>query len=146
MAVVEQSQPQSLTPASPKKKQVSQSYWGLVWWKFKRNRVAVFGGLLLLTSYITFVLIPEFVAPYDLNRTSDYAEAPPTKLHFVDAEGNFHARPFVYGMEQKLDFKTRARTYVEDTTRMYPLYWFVKGDPYKLFGLIPTACRSCARN
>ncbi|HEX5809600.1 MAG TPA: ABC transporter permease [Anaerolineales bacterium] len=135
MAVAEQTQPLS-TPA-PKKQQVSQSYWSLVWWKFKRNRVAVLGGMLLLTSYIVFVLIPEFVAPYALERTSALVEAPPTKLHFVDTEGNFHARPFVYGMEQKLDFKTRARTYVEDTTTMYPLYFLVKGDPYKLLGFIP---------
>jgi peptide/nickel transport system permease protein len=40
-------------------------------------------------------------------------------------------------MEQKLDFKTRARTYVEDTTKIYPISLFPKGDPYKLFGLIP---------
>jgi peptide/nickel transport system permease protein len=77
------------------------------------------------------------VAPYSLNQTSEFVEAPPTGIHFVDSEGNFHARPFVYGMEQKLDFKTRARTYVEDTSQIYPIQFFVKGDPYKLFGLIP---------
>jgi peptide/nickel transport system permease protein len=137
MAVVEQTQPQPLATPSPQKKQVSQSYWSLVWWKFKRNRVAVLGGILLLASYISFVLIPEFLSPYSLDHTSDYLEAGPTKLHFVDAQGKFHARPFVYGMEQKLDFKTRSRTYVEDTSKMYPVYWLVKGDPYKLFGFIP---------
>jgi peptide/nickel transport system permease protein len=135
MAVVDQTQ--SLSTPAPKKQQVSQSYWSLVWWKFKRNRVAVLGGFLLLASYITFVLIPELVAPYDLNHTSDFTEAPPTGIHFVDADGKFHARPFVYGMEQKLDFKTRARTYVEDTTKVYPIYFIVKGDAYKLFGFIP---------
>jgi len=135
MAVVEQTK--TLSTPSPKKQQVSQSYWSLVWWKFKRNRVAVLGGILLLASYITFVLIPELVAPYDLNHTSDFTEAPPTGIHFVDADGKFHARPFVYGMEQKLDFKTRARTYVEDTTKVYPIYFIVKGDAYKLFGFIP---------
>jgi peptide/nickel transport system permease protein len=137
MAVVEQSQPQSVLAPSPKKQQISQSYWSLVWWKFKRNRVAVLGGVLLLLSYVTFVLIPEFVAPYSLEHTSAYVEAPPTKLHFVDASGKFHLQPFVYGMEQKLDFKTRSRTYVEDTSKVYPVSLFVKGDPYKLFGLIP---------
>jgi peptide/nickel transport system permease protein len=135
MAVVDQTQ--TLSTPAPKKQQVSQSYWSLVWWKFKRNRVAVLGGILLLASYITFVLIPELVAPYDLNHTSDFTEAPPTGIHFVDADGKFHARPFVYGMEQKLDFKTRARTYVEDTTKVYPIYFIVQGDPYKLFGFIP---------
>jgi len=135
MAVVEQSQP--MPTLSTKQKQVGQSYWSLVWWKFRRNRVAVVGGAILLTFYISFVFLPEFISPYALQHSSDYAEAGPTPIHFVDQAGTFHLQPFVYGMEQKLDFKTRARTYVEDTTRMYPIRFFVKGDPYKLFGLIP---------
>ncbi|HET9590756.1 MAG TPA: ABC transporter permease [Anaerolineales bacterium] len=136
MTVAEQTQPVT-TPAS-KQKQVSQSYWSLVWWKFKRNRTAVVGGILLIAFYISFVAIPEFISPYALARSSKYVEAPPTKIRFVDAAGQFHARPFVYGLEQELDFATRARTYVEDTTRVYPLYFFVRGDPYELLGLIPT--------
>ena len=136
MATVEQAQPIPTTPA--KQKKVGQSYWSLVWWKFKRNRTALVGGILLITMYISFVFIPEFISPYSLEHTSDYAEAGPTRIHFIDAEGNFHAQPFVYGMEQKVDFKTRSRTYVEDTTKIFPLHFFVKGDRYKLFGLIPT--------
>jgi peptide/nickel transport system permease protein len=118
------------------KKQVSQSYWALVWWKFRRNRVAVVGGFILLLFYFSFVFVPEFISPYALETTSDYVEAKPTRIHFVDAEGKFHLRPFVYGMEKKVDVKTRSRTYVEDTTRMYPIYFFIKGDPYKLLGFI----------
>jgi peptide/nickel transport system permease protein len=135
MAVVEQSQP--MTAPAPKQKQVGQSYLSLVWWKFRRNRVALVGGILLISMYVSFVLLPEFISPYTLNHSSDVTEAPPTRLHFVDAEGNFHARPFVYGFEQKLDFKTRARTYVEDTTKIYPINFFAAGDAYKLFGFIP---------
>jgi peptide/nickel transport system permease protein len=135
MAVAEQ--PISV-PAPTKQKQVSQSYGSLVWWKFKRNRASLVGGILLVTMYVSFVLIPEFLAPYALESTSKHVEAPPTRLHFVDAEGNFSLRPFVYGMEQKLDFKTRARTYVDDTTRKYPVHFFTHGDPYKLLGFIPT--------
>ncbi len=128
---------QTTSAAPAKQKQVSQSYWALVWWKFKRNRTAVVGGILLLSFYFGFVFIPEFLSPYELNHTSDFVEAPPTKLHFIDTEGNFHLQPFVYGMERKLDFKTRARTYTEDTTRMYPISLFVRGDAYKLLGFIP---------
>lgn len=133
MAVAEQ----SMTTASPKK-QVSQSYWALVWWKFKRNRVAVIGGIILVTFYLSFVFIPEFLSPYALDHTSEYVEAKPTRIRFVDAEGKFHLRPFVYGMEKKIDFKTRLRIYEDDPTRMYPIYFFTKGDPYKLLGFIPT--------
>lgn len=136
MAVAEQTQP--VTPPSAKQKQVSQSYWSLVWWKFKRNRTAVIGGIILMIFYISFVMIPEFISPYGLHTTSRYVEAPPTKIRFVDSEGQFHVRPFVYGLEQQLDFTTRARTYVEDTTRIYPIYFFVRGAPYELLGLIPT--------
>ena len=46
MAVAEQIAP---TVAPTKQNKVSQSYWSLVWWKFKRNRVAVLGGILLIS-------------------------------------------------------------------------------------------------
>ncbi len=120
-----------------KQKQVSQSYWSLVWWKFKRNRVAVIGGIILVALYFSSVIIPEFLAPYKLEHTSDWVETPPTSIHFMDEAGNFHLRPFVYGLEKKLDFATRARTYVEDTTKIFPIYFFVHGDAYKLLGFIP---------
>jgi len=123
--------------APAKQPKASQSYWSLVWWKFKRNRTAVIGGILLLSFYFGFVVIPEFLSPYGLESTSNYAEAAPTKLHFMDSEGKFHFPPFVYGMEKKLDLKTRSRTYVEDTTKIYPVKLFVSGDPYKLLGFIP---------
>jgi peptide/nickel transport system permease protein len=135
MAVVEQSQP---VTAPARQKQISQSYLSLVWWKFKRNRVAVFGGLILLTFYLSFVGIPEFVSPYALQHTSDYVEAAPTHIHFVDQAGKFHLQPFVYGMTRKLDVIKRTRTYAEDQSVMYPISLFVHGDPYKLIGLIPT--------
>ena len=134
MAVAEK----TMTTAPAKQQKASQSYWALVWWKFKRNRVAVIGGIILVLFYFSFVFIPEFISPYGLEHTSEYPEAGPTKLHFIDQEGKFHLRPFVYGMEKKIDFKTRARTYVDDTTRMYPIYIFLHGDPYKLLGFIPS--------
>jgi len=126
------------TTTPPKQKQVGQSYWSLVWWKFKRNRVAVVGGIILLTFYFSFVFIPEFLSPYALNNSSDYTEAGPTRLHFVTPDGKFQLRPFVYGVEKKIDFTTRKRIFIEDTTKIYPIHFFVHGDPYKLFGLIPT--------
>jgi peptide/nickel transport system permease protein len=120
------------------RKQVSQSYWSLVWWKFKRNRLAILGALILIVFYVSFVLIAEFLAPYDLEHTSNFTEAPPTIIHFVDQEGQFHARPFVYGLTKKIDQIKRIRTFEADPTRQYPIHFFVKGDPYKFLGLIPT--------
>ena len=133
MAVAEQ----TLTTAPVRRQQASQSYLSLVWWKFRKNRTAVFGGILLLVLHIAMVGIPEFVTPYLLEHTSEYVEAKPQRIHFIDQEGNFHLRPFVYGLEKKIDVKKRTRSFEEDTTRMYPIGFFVQGDPYRLFGLIP---------
>jgi peptide/nickel transport system permease protein len=126
------------TTAPAKQKQVSQSYWALVWWKFKRNRTAVIGGIVLLAFYFSFVFIPEFISPYALEHSSDFVEAGPTRIRFIDQNGKFSLRPFVYGMDKKIDLKTRRRTYVENPALVYPIYFFVRGDAYKLLGFIPT--------
>lgn len=120
-----------------KQKQVSQSYWSLVWWKFRKNRIAVIGGFILLAMYILICLFAEFIAPYDLEHKTNYPEARPQVIRFLDSEGNFSIRPFVYGLEKKIDEKLRKRVFVENPLVKYPIHFFVKGDPYKLLGLIP---------
>lgn len=118
-------------------KQISQGYWSLVWWRFRKSRIAVLGGLALIVIYVACVGLAEFVAPYSLERRSVFVEAPPQGMRFVDAQGQFHLRPFVYGLERKIDQQLLTRTYVEDPSRLYPIYFFAKGEPYKLLGLIP---------
>jgi hypothetical protein len=36
------------TPVPPTKESISQSYWSLVWYKFKRNKLAIAGGALII--------------------------------------------------------------------------------------------------
>ena len=117
--------------------QISQSYWALVWWKFKKNRTAVLGGIMLSIFYIVCVIFAEFFAPYPKEIESQYIEAVPTGFVFRDQDGNFSLRPFVYGLQKKVDEATRSRTYVIDPTVKYPVYFFVKGEPVKVFGFIP---------
>jgi len=126
------------TQAAEEGKSISQSYWSLVWWKFRRNRLAVVGAVILALYYITCVFFAEFFAPYSKGLESQYIEARPTFFHVRDTEGNFSLRPFVYGLEKKIDMKTRTRTFVLDTEVKYPIYFFAKAEPYKLLGLIPT--------
>ena len=120
------------------KRAVSQSYWSLVWWKFRRNRLAVIGGIILLIYYITCIFFAEFFAPYSKAIESEYIEAEPTYFQFRDEAGNFSLRPFVYGLKEEIDLKTRTRLFVSDTTIKYPIYFFVRAQPYKLLGIIPT--------
>ncbi len=118
-------------------KVIDQSYWSLVWWRFRRNKMAMTGGLMVLLFYFVCVLTAEFWAPYPVDLTSDYIDAPPQWPRFFDTEGTFQARPFVYGMTEEIDMQLRKRFYVRDESVRYSLHFFVKGEPYNLAGIIP---------
>jgi len=108
-----------------------------MWRRFLRNRLAVGGAVVLIFMYST-ILLAEFVIPYDhFISNSDYVTRPPQLPRFIDSEGNFHLRPFVYGTETVLDTVNLIYLHKDDLTQIYPIHFFVKGRPYKLFGLIP---------
>ena len=47
------------------------------------------------------VLLAGWLAPYDYAaQHREYPFAPPVRVHFIDAAGRFHLRPFVYGIVQ----------------------------------------------
>jgi len=113
------------------------SQWQLMWWKFRRHRLALVSVVILLLLYLVAALV-EFIAPYD-PRLQDRARAfqPPTRLHFVDAGGNLHFRPFIYGSVARRDPRTLSLVFEEDRTRAYYVRLFVRGVPYKLWGIFP---------
>lgn len=111
------------------------SQWRLMWWRFKRHKLAMFSAFVLLIFYLVAVFC-EFVAPYEpLYRDIDYVQAPPQKIHFVDESGKFRLRPFVYKTNQILDAETWERKAVEDKSRRYPVKFFVRGNRYKFWNL-----------
>lgn len=113
------------------------SQWQLMWWKFKRHRLAMVAGVVVILLYV-IALFVEPIAAYDPEQQDTrHAYKPPTIIHFVDADGKFHLRPFVYGMTQKRDLETLALVYNENTGQVYPIRFFVRGVPYKLWGLVP---------
>jgi peptide/nickel transport system permease protein len=108
----------------------------LMWLRFKRNRLAIVGGIILIFMYLG-AAFADFVAPYGVRSTHDrFPAASPTFPHFIDAEGNFHFPPFVYGMESSVDPATFERIFVPKTDEIYPIKLFGRGEPYKLWGLI----------
>ena len=109
----------------------------LIWRKFKKHKLAMAGMIILIVLYVVG-FFSEFFATQDIAKRSTTAiSMAPTKIHFVDAEGNFSLQPFVYGLKQEEDPVTWRKYYVEDTTQKYPLGFFYHGDPYKLLGFIP---------
>ena len=122
----------TLTPEQERYYLASQ--WKMMWWKFKRHKLAVAAGIVLLLSYGT-IFITEFLAPYNLHsRNIDYIYAPPQRPHLVH-EGAL-SWPFVYPLKYKLNMETLKREYTEDRTRPLPIRFFCSGDSYKFWGLV----------
>lgn len=114
------------------------STFELTWRRFKRSTLAKVGGIIVLLLVLITLFAP-FFAPYDYNQTRlGMVYVPPQPVHFVDEEGRFHLRPFTYALAPDMDPDTWQRIYTEDTSRRYPIYFFVRGWEYRLFGLIST--------
>lgn len=114
------------------------SQWQLMWRKFKRHKLAIVGGSILILLYIGAAFCG-FIAPYDVNlRNPDMLYAPPQPIRFIDQDGKFHLRPFVYGYSQERNMETLQLEFTVDKSKVYPIRFFHRGDPYKLIGLIPT--------
>ena len=111
------------------------SQWQLIRWKFVRHRVAV-AALIVLGAFYLGAFFAEFAAPYD-GRLHDQERVlqPPQRIRFVDVDGRFHLRPFVYGLTQSIDPVTYGKEYAIDPGRRHPLALFVRGDPYRFWGL-----------
>ena len=112
------------------------SQFQLMWWKFKKHRLALIGTV-ILAIFVFIALFAEFLSPYTPGaRTPNYLFGGPQALHFVDAEGKFHLRPFTYALSAAMDPKTFLLEVKEDTSEPWPVYFFVKGNPYKMWGII----------
>lgn len=111
--------------------------WQLMRRKFKKHKLAILGGTTLVIFYILAIFCG-FFSPQDIYKQhSGYIYAPPQRIHFFNEEG-FHLRPFVYGLEREIDPITFRKIYIEDKTRKLPIYFFVRGDKYKLWNLYST--------
>ena len=118
------------------RRRIDATHWQLMWWKFKKHRMALL-GLSVLAIFLAFSIVPEFLAPYSSQeRNSKYPKGPPLGLHLFDAEGGFHLRPFTYGRKSTRDPVTFRRISAVDETKRWPVQLFVKGTPYTMFGLI----------
>jgi peptide/nickel transport system permease protein len=110
------------------------SQWQLIWRKFIRNKAALLGGVVILTFYLA-ALFADFIVPYGLEfRSAKYANMPPQGIHlFMDGK----IQPYIFGIVGSRDPVTLRKIYEVDKEVKIPIRFFVKGEPYKLFKLIP---------
>jgi peptide/nickel transport system permease protein len=112
------------------------SQWSLMWRKFKKNKVAITGGIVIGLFYLTMVVLGGFIAPYGLRtRFIQHNYAQPQRIHLFDG---WRIRPFVYGLERWIDPVNLRRMYRVNEDVKYPVHFFVRGEEYKFWGLFET--------
>ncbi len=108
----------------------------LVWYKFRRHRLAAVSLVLLALLYFGAAFC-EILSPYAANAMhSDYKSLEPQRIHFFDENGL--TAPFVYGLKRELNMETFERVSVVDTSVKYPVRLFGRGEEYAFWGLFKT--------
>ena len=129
---------QSAVSQSAVETEENESYFDLVWRRFRRSPVSIIGALMVLMLVILAVFA-DFFSPTSISSIDLQASfIPPQRVHFFDSEGKFHLRPFVYNYVYTLDPVTFQVKWVEDQSQAYEIKFLVQGPAYKLFGLIPS--------
>lgn len=115
------------------------SQWRLMWWAFRRHKLAM-GGLIVVGTLYFIALFVEFLAPFDPNAADPRnVFHPPQLVRFLDTQpdGSWQLRPHVRAMKQVRDKFTLQITFVPDPERKIYLQWFGRGSAYELWGLVP---------
>jgi peptide/nickel transport system permease protein len=106
------------------------SNWKLVWWRFRRNVLAVASAVVLVVFYIV-VLVPDLFSTQDTEATDAFrAFIPVTAISFRGGQGL--SAPSVSGRRNPV---TLRMEWVVDESRRIPVGLFVRGYPYKALGL-----------
>ncbi len=109
--------------------------WQLMWWRFRKHKLAV-GGTIVLIGFYLLSLFADFFAYADPDASDAHRSLiAPQEIHWFD-DGRF--APHVYGLKGARDPVTFKRVYVPDPERKVALTLFGRGEPWHVFGLIPT--------
>jgi peptide/nickel transport system permease protein len=132
------------TPTVPAVREVERreqyaGQWTLIWWRFRRNKVALVSGAIVLAIYLV-AIFADFLAPFSSGYYEGrYAYAPPQQFHlFTDTGEGLQFAPHVNGYRTDIDPVSFRRTFVPDPEEIVPVRFFAEGEPYHLLGLIPT--------
>ncbi len=120
--------------AGSKEAYFTASQGQLIWTRFKRNRSAVV-ALWVLIFLVLAGYFASFFSPYDptiAGRDKDYLNGAPQIPMFCDKNG-CSWRPFLHGVEMKLDMATlRRNPVVNEDQRLY-VEFFVRDWEYAFF-------------
>jgi peptide/nickel transport system permease protein len=122
--------------AAPEKQRIYvASQWQLMWWRFRKHRVAMVSGVVVIGFYLV-VLGADFLAYADPNASeAQRSLMPPQAIHLFDG---WRFRPHVYGVKGVRDQRSFRRVYQTDPSQKIPIRFFAEGFEYRFLGLIPS--------
>src|SRR5262245_36517648 len=97
---------------------VIASQWRLMWWKFRKQRMALVSLVIILIMYFVTFFAGFFAPQATDSYQRTYTQAPPQPVNWFD-NGTF--APYVYVYKQATDPKTYRRSYVIDEAKKIPL-------------------------
>ena len=110
------------------------SQWRLTWWRFRRHRVAVASGIVVIGFYLV-VLGADFLAYADPNASeAQRSLMPPQPIYWFEGS---RFRPHVYAVKGARDPQTFRRVYQADPAQKIPIRFFAEGFEYRFLGMIP---------
>ena len=128
------------TPASQAESEEALRYYSatqfqLIWWRFRKHRLAQAGALILITMAL-IGLFAEFFGPYTgITRISDVVLVGPQIPRFCNDDG-CTLRPFLPGVISVRNPETLGMEVKIDTSVRRDIHFFVQGESYKLLGFI----------
>src|SRR4030095_12071712 len=110
------------------------SNWTLVWWRFRKHRLAMVSGVILLLLYAV-VLCPDFFSTQDPELTeARQAFVPVQGIHLLD-DGRID--PWVPAIVGRRNPETLRMEWRIDPSKKVRIGFLVPGKPYRILGLIP---------
>ncbi len=132
--IPEETQPKiTQTESEEAQRYYSATQFQLIWWRFRKHRLAQTGALILIVMAV-IGLFAEFFGPYTgITRDSESVLVSPQSPQFCNDAG-CTLRPFVPGVTAERNAETlRMETKIDPSVRR-DIYFFVEGEEYNLLG------------
>ena len=110
------------------------SQWQLMWWRFRRHKVAIFAAGVLLVFYMMAVGA-EFLStgdPQESNKFKQYLR--PQQIRWFDDGFS----PHVLAVTGERNLQTFLKEFIIHEDQKIPLKFFARGGTYDFLGIIPT--------
>ncbi|MDR1446628.1 MAG: ABC transporter permease [Treponema sp.] len=112
----------------------AESYWHLVWRKFRRNKPGITGSIMVIILAALAIFSDFFSSSDPMALSMRYTFRPPQRVHFFH-EGKFQGQPFTYALRSEYDMASGTSTWLEDTSQRFIIRFFVNSYEYSFFGV-----------